>query len=69
MTVQGMSVTSAFSIALFAQDGTELATQGPVNPMTAAEIVTDLAPGLYYVALSNTGASGTILRQITVTRD
>jgi hypothetical protein len=69
MTVQGMSVTSAFSITLFAEDGTPIDTEGPVDPMTAAEIVTELEPGLYYVALTNAEASGTILRQITVMRD
>ena len=69
VTVQGMSVTSDFSVALFAEDGTELAATGPMAPLSPAEIVTDLAPGYYYVALTNYGASGTILRQITVTRN
>jgi hypothetical protein len=69
VTVQGVSVSSAFSVTLYAEDGTELGATGPVEPMSAATISVDLAPGSYRVALVNDGASGTILRQITVTRD
>jgi len=69
VTVQGISVSSAFSVTLFAEDGTELGAAGPVEPMSAATVRADLAPGSYRVALSNVGASGTILRQITVTRE
>ena len=69
VTVQGVSISSAFSVTLFAEDGTELATAGPVGPMSAATLAAGIAPGRYLVALANHGASGTILRQITVTRD
>jgi hypothetical protein len=69
VTVQGVSVSSAFSITLFAEDGTELAAAGPVEPMSAATVSAELPPGRYLVALVNEGAMGTILRQVTVTRD
>jgi hypothetical protein len=69
VAVQGISVSSAFSLSLFAEDGTELGAAGPVEPMSAATISVDLPPGSYRVALSNIGAFGTILRQITVTRE
>jgi hypothetical protein len=69
VTVQGVSVSSDFSVTLFAEDGTVVAEAGPVQAMSAAEIGMDLDPGRYLVALTNYGGSGTLLRQITVKRD
>jgi hypothetical protein len=69
VTVNGMSVSSDFSVALFAEDGTLVGEAGPVAALSPADVAGDLAPGTYLVALTNHGASGTILRQITVTRN
>ena len=69
VTVNGMSVSSRFSIAVFAEDGSLVGDAGPVDALSPADVVSDLSPGRYLVALTNHGASGTILRQITVTRD
>jgi hypothetical protein len=69
VTVNGMSVSSDFSVALFAEDGTLVGEAGPVAALSPADVVADLGPGSYLVALTNHGASGTILRQITVTRN
>jgi hypothetical protein len=67
--IEGISVTSAFAVALLAEDGTELAVSDPADPMSAATLGVTLPAGTYFVALTNFGASGTILRQITVTRE
>jgi hypothetical protein len=69
VTVSGMSVSSEFSVALFAQDGTPLGEAGPVAAMNPAEVTADLPAGAFMVALTNHGATGTILRQITVSRN
>ena len=69
VTVSGMSVSSDYSVAVFAADGTTLGEAGPVPAMSPADLPLDLAPGAYLVALTNHGAMGTILRQITVTRN
>lgn len=69
LVVQGVSVSSEFTLALFAEDGTPLGSAGPVAAMGAAEVPAELAAGRYLVSLTNHGASGTILRQVTVTRN
>lgn len=69
VSVTGMSVSSEFSIALYAEDGTLLGEAGPVSAMSIAELPADLPAGTFRVALTNIGATGTILRQITVTRN
>lgn len=69
VTVAGMSVSSEFSIALYAEDGTPLGEAGPVAAMSPGEFVADLPAGTFRVALTNIGATGTILRQIIVTRN
>jgi hypothetical protein len=69
VTVNGMSVSSDFSVAVFAEDGTVVGEAGPVAALSPADVVGDLGAGSYLVALTNHGASGTILRQITVTRN
>jgi hypothetical protein len=68
VNVNGMSVSSDFSIAVFAEDGTLIGEAGPVAALSPADVAADLAAGSYLVALTNHGAFGTILRQITVTR-
>jgi hypothetical protein len=68
VAVNGMSVSSDFSVAVFAPDGALLGEAGPVAAMSPADVPLDLGPGTYLVALTNHGATGTILRQITVTR-
>ena len=67
--VNGMSISSDFSVALFAEDGTPLGEAGSVPAMTPADLAVDLPAGAFLVALTNHGAFGTILRQITVTRN
>jgi hypothetical protein len=69
VTVSGLSVSSDFAVALFAADGTSLGEAGPVPAMRPAEVAADLPGGSFLVALTNHGAQGTILRQITVTRN
>jgi hypothetical protein len=69
VTVSGMSVSSDYSVAVFAPDGTSLGEAGPVPAMSPIDLPLDLGPGPYLVALTNHGASGTLLRQITVTRE
>ena len=69
VTVSGMSVSSEFSVALFAEDGTALGETGPVAAMSPADVTVDLPAGKFLVALTNHGATGTILRQITVRRN
>jgi hypothetical protein len=69
VTVNGMSVSSDFSVAVFGPDGAALGEAGPVAAMSPADVALDLGPGKYLVALTNHGASGTILRQVTVTRN
>ena len=68
VNVNGMSVSSDFSVAVFGADGSALGEAGPVAAMSPADVTLDLDAGVYLVALTNHGASGTILRQITVTR-
>jgi hypothetical protein len=69
VTVSGMSVSSDYSVAVFAPDGTSLGEAGPVPAMSPIDLPLDLGPGPYLVALTNHGGSGTLLRQITVTRN
>jgi hypothetical protein len=69
VTVSGMSVSSDYSVAVFAPDGTTLAEAGPVPAMNPVDLPLDLGAGPYLVALTNHGGSGTLLRQITVTRN
>jgi hypothetical protein len=69
VTVSGMSVSSDYSVAIFAPDGTSLGEAGPVPAMSPIDLPLDLGAGAYLVALTNHGASGTLLRQITVTRE
>jgi hypothetical protein len=69
VTVSGMSVSSEFSVALIAEDGTSLGETGPVAAMSPADVTVDLPAGKFLVALTNYGATGTILRQITVRRN
>jgi hypothetical protein len=69
VTVTGMSVSSEFALALYAEDGTLLGEAGPVPAMSPAEFAADLPAGTFRVALTNSGATGTILRQIIVTRN
>jgi hypothetical protein len=69
VTVTGMSISSDFSIALFAEDGTPLGETGPVAAMSPAELSADLPAGTFLVALTNHGGMGTLLRQVTVTRN
>jgi hypothetical protein len=69
VTVSGLSISSDFAVALFAEDGTPMGEAGPVPAMGNAEFAADLPGGRFLVALTNYGAAGTILRQITVTRN
>jgi hypothetical protein len=69
VTVSGMSVSSEFSVAVFAEDGTVLGETGPVAAMSPADVALELPAGKFLVALTNHGAVGTILRQITVRRN
>jgi hypothetical protein len=69
VTVSGLSISSDFAVALFAEDGTPLGEAGPVPAMSTAEFAAELPGGSFLVALTNYGAPGTILRQITVTRN
>jgi hypothetical protein len=69
VTVAGMSVSSEFTLALYAEDGTPLGEVGPVPAMSPGEFMADLPVGTFRVALTNIGATGTILRQIIVTRN
>lgn len=69
VTVNGMTVSSDFSVAVFAEDGSVVGEAGPVPALSPADVLGDFGPGTYLVALTNHGAMGPPLRQITVTRN
>lgn len=66
--VNGMSVSSEFSVSVFGPGGETIGAAGPVPAMSPADMPLDLEAGTYLVALTNHGGSGTLLRQITVSR-
>ncbi len=69
VVVEGVSISSAFRVALYDADGGLIEVTDVVPAFDAATFSLDLPPGAYLVALINEEATGApILRQITVSR-
>jgi hypothetical protein len=69
VAVQGVSMTSDFTLVLLAEDGTELAAEPGRGDVATARIETDLPAGRYFVALDNAWDDPVLqVRQITVSR-
>jgi hypothetical protein len=70
VAVQGVSMTSGFSLVLLAEDGTEITAGAGRGDIATARIDIDLPAGRYFVAMDNSWDHDDVLhlRQITVQR-
>lgn len=69
VVVEGVSVSSAFLIALYDADAELVEATEMMPPFGAATLTLDLPVGVYLVGLVNDGVTGApLLRQITVRR-
>ncbi|WP_045390601.1 PPC domain-containing protein [Falsirhodobacter sp. alg1] len=67
VTVEGLSVTSGFNLALFAEDGTQIQTVPSSGSVSSATIETELPAGRYFVAMTDAETtSGMKMRQVKV---